>query len=235
MTYLIRILTLIGLIMLTACATNTPQRDPAYAAVRPVAVPAEPKTDGAIFDVGSNISLYEDYRAHRVGDILTVRLEEKTDAEKASDSSVKKSNTSTMANPTILGTTPQFDLPGALPLASNNNNNLAMNLSSSSNFKGEGDSNQNNKLTGDISVSVVEVLANGNLVVRGEKVISINQGNEYVRIAGMISPRDIDSNNSISSKRMADAQISYVGDGAVQDANVMGWLGRFFISALMPF
>ncbi|MDH5358797.1 MAG: flagellar basal body L-ring protein FlgH, partial [Gammaproteobacteria bacterium] len=92
-----------------------------------------------------------------------------------------------------------------------------------------------NTLEGDISVSVVEVLPNGNMVVRGEKVMTINQGNEYIRISGMISPRDIDSNNSISSKRIADVQIAYVGDGPVNDANVMGWLGRFFISALMPF
>jgi len=84
-------------------------------------------------------------------------------------------------------------------------------------------------------VSVVEVLANGNLLIRGEKVITINQGNEYIRIAGMINPRDIDANNSISSKRVADAQISYVGDGPTNEANVMGWLSRFFISALMPF
>ena len=94
---------------------------------------------------------------------------------------------------------------------------------------------QSNKLSGDISVSVVEVLPNGNLVIRGEKVVTINQGNEYLRISGMISPRDIDADNSISSKRVADAQISYVGDGPTNDANVIGWLGKFFISALMPF
>jgi flagellar L-ring protein precursor FlgH len=71
--------------------------------------------------------------------------------------------------------------------------------------------------------------------VRGEKVITINQGNEYVRISGMISPRDIDADNTISSTRIADAQLAYVGDGATNDANVIGWLGRFFVSALMPF
>ena len=84
-------------------------------------------------------------------------------------------------------------------------------------------------------MSVVEVLSNGNLVIRGEKVISINQGNEYLRISGIISPRDLDADNSISSKRVADAQIAYVGDGPTNDANVVGWLSRFFISSLMPF
>jgi flagellar L-ring protein precursor FlgH len=82
---------------------------------------------------------------------------------------------------------------------------------------------------------VVEVLPNGNLIVRGEKVMTLNQGNEYIRIAGIVSPRDIQADNSIPSTRIADAQISYTGDGATNDANVIGWLSRFFASALMPF
>ena len=82
---------------------------------------------------------------------------------------------------------------------------------------------------------MVEVLANGNMIVRGEKVVTINQGNEYVRLTGIVSPRDIDSTNTISSIRIADAQITYVGDGPSNDSNTMGWLSRFFISALMPF
>jgi flagellar L-ring protein precursor FlgH len=72
-------------------------------------------------------------------------------------------------------------------------------------------------------------------VIRGEKVITINQGNEYIRVSGIVSPRDIGYDNSVSSIRIADAQIAYVGDGPTNDANVMGWLSRFFVSALMPF
>jgi len=211
------------------------KRDPAYAAVRPVALPDPQRTDGAIFNVGSNVSYYEDYRARRVGDILTVKLEEKTTGEKKSATTVSKSNSNNITSPTILGSGVQFDAPGILPLASNNNNDLSVNLASDSAFDGSGDSDLKNKLSGDISVSVVEVLPNGNMVIRGEKVMTINQGNEYLRIGGMISPRDIDSTNSISSKRIADVQMSYVGDGPTNDGNVMGWLSRFFISALMPF
>ncbi len=225
----------ISLIMMTGCVSTAVKRDPSYAAVRPVPVAPQPKNNGAIFDVSKNVSLFEDYRARRVGDILTVKLDEKTDAEKATETKIIKNTKNSVTNPTLFGTTPEFDLPGVLPLAKNNNNNLAFNLDSTHNFKGQGDSDQSNKLTGDISVSVVEVLANGNMIIRGEKVISINQGNEYIRISGMISPRDIDSNNTISSKRIADAQIAYVGDGPTNDANVVGWLGRFFLSALMPF
>ncbi len=226
-----------SLIMLTACANDLPKRDPNFASVRPVATPvaAQERNDGAIFNPQTNIVLYDDYRARRVGDILTVRLEEQTDAEKESETAVSKQNGYNMQNPTIFGTQPQFSLPGQLPLANTNNNNLAFSLNSNSDFQGEGESGQNNFLSGDITVSVVEVLANGNMLVRGEKIVTINQGNEYVRLSGMISPRDIDANNTISSVRVADAQIAYTGDGATQDANVMGWLSRFFASALMPF
>ncbi|RLA01692.1 MAG: flagellar biosynthesis protein FlgH [Gammaproteobacteria bacterium] len=235
MKHMIRLLILSCLIMVTGCIDNSAKRDPAYSSVRPVPVPVAEQTNGAIFDTGNSIALFEDYRARRVGDILTVRLEEKTEAEKETETIIKKTNSNGLTNPTVFGTTPLFDLPSVLPLASTDDNNLEFSLESKSDFKGQGDSDQSNKLTGDISVSVVEVLPNGNLSIRGEKVISINQGNEYLRISGIISPRDLDANNSISSKRVADAQIAYVGDGPTNDANVVGWLGRFFISSLMPF
>jgi len=231
----LKLLTLASVIFVTACTTNQVKRDPAYAAVRPVATAPQQQSDGAIFNAGTNVSFFEDYRARRVGDILTVKLEEVTSAEKESETTIDKSNNNSITTPTILGSAIEFDAPGILPLASNQNNDLSVSLGSNHNFSGTGDSDLSNKLSGDLSVSVVEVLPNGNLVIRGEKVMTINQGNEYLRISGMISPRDIDADNSISSKRIADAQISYVGDGPTNDANVMGWLGKFFISALMPF
>lgn len=235
MKLLVHIPILIIALLMAGCTSTEVKRDPAYASVRPVAVEPQDNYDGAIFDARNNISLFEDYRARRVGDILTVRLEEQTDAEKETETSISKSNNSGINNPTLFGTTPQFDLPSGLPLANTKDNNLAFSIGSESDFEGEGESDQNNKLSGNISVSVVEVLANGNMVIRGEKVITINQGNEYIRLSGMISPRDVEADNSISSVRIADAQIAYVGDGPTNDANVMGWLSRFFVSALMPF
>lgn len=234
MNILIRLLVLLPAVLAVGCTTPA-KRDPAYAAVRPAPVMQEDKYDGAIFDTRTNVSLFEDYRARRVGDILTVVLEEQTDATKETETTINKSNSNSISNPTLFGTTPQFSLPGQLPLANTSNNNLAFGLDSNSDFKGQGDSDQKNELTGNISVSVVEVLPNGNMVIRGERVITINQGNEYIRLSGIVSPRDIEADNSISSIRIADAQISYVGDGPTNDANVMGWLSRFFISALMPF
>lgn len=235
MKFINRLVGISCLVLLSACVSNEVKRDPAYAAVRPVATEPVVNTNGAIFDTRSNITLYEDYKAGRVGDILTVRLDERTDAEKEATTTIDKSNNNNINNPTLFGTTPQFSLPGFLPLADTDNNNLAFSTGSNSSFEGEGESEQNNRLSGDISVSVVEVLSNGNMIIRGEKVVTINQGNEYVRLTGMISPRDIDSTNTISSIRIADAQITYVGDGPSNDSNSMGWLSRFFIGALMPF
>jgi flagellar L-ring protein precursor FlgH len=222
-------------VLISGCTQNEVKRDPNYASVRPIPVESLERHDGAIFDVRNNISLFEDYRARRVGDILTVLLEEETDGEKESETSISKSSETAIANPTLFGTTPQFNLPSQLPLANTSNNSLAFDLSSENAFDGQGDSDLKNKLTGNISVSVVEILPNGNMVIRGEKVITINQGNEYIRVSGIVSPRDIGYDNSVSSIRIADAQIAYVGDGPTNDANVMGWLSRFFVSALMPF
>ncbi|MDH5594565.1 MAG: flagellar basal body L-ring protein FlgH, partial [Gammaproteobacteria bacterium] len=92
-----------------------------------------------------------------------------------------------------------------------------------------------NSLTGNISVTVVEVLPNGNLVIRGEKIISLNQGDEYVRVAGIVRAQDVTSKNTVLSTQIADAHISYGGNGMVADSNKLGWLARFFVSAIMPF
>ena len=173
MNKLTKFLTLLSVVLITACTSTVAKRDPQYAAVRPVALPEAPRADGAIFNVSNNVSYFEDYRARRVGDILTVNLEEKTTAEKESATTVSKSNSNSVTTPTILGAGLQFDAPSFLPLDNKTDNNGEIALSSEHEFDGSGDSDQSNKLTGDITVSVVEVLPNGNLVIRGEKVVTI--------------------------------------------------------------
>ena len=229
----------VGLLLLTAVSligcNTAPKRDPAYAPVRPIVPPPKPEGNGAIYQAGFEHAWFENIRARRVGDMLTIKLAEKTDAKKEATTSASKSQTTNISNPTILGSTPQFSAPGIIPLASNHDNTLAFGLNSSNDFSGSGESEQNNELTGDITVTVIEVLANGYLIVRGEKRIGINQGNEYVRVSGIVRPTDIDSDNTVLSTRLADPTIVYVGDGAVAESNVMGWLAKFFISALFPF
>lgn len=229
-------ISLLILIALTLVGCNSaPTRDPAYAPMRPIAMPMTPQGNGAIYQSGFEKSWFENIRARRVGDMLTIKLAEKTDAKKEATTATKKANTTAITNPTVLGSTPQFSAPGFLPLANNKDNTLAFNLSSSNDFSGEGESEQNNELTGDITVTVIEVLTNGYLLVRGEKRIGINQGNEYVRVSGIVRPTDINADNTVLSTRLADPTIVYVGDGAVAESNSIGWLARFFISALFPF
>ncbi|MCH9672594.1 MAG: flagellar basal body L-ring protein FlgH [Gammaproteobacteria bacterium] len=224
----------LGGLTLSGCASE-PTRDPAFASVRPAATRALPSTDGSIFRAGRNLVLFEDASARRVGDILTIRLVESTDASKSADTDIAKDTSSTVTNPTIFGTSPQFGVPGILPLASRSNLNLATSLNSSNDFSADTQSTQSNRLTGEISVTVAEVLPNGNLVVQGEKLLTLNQGHEHMRISGVVRRADINPDNTIDSTRVANARIVYGGEGALAAANKVGWLARFFVSALTPF
>ncbi|MDX1250728.1 MAG: flagellar basal body L-ring protein FlgH [Gammaproteobacteria bacterium] len=229
------LLPLFGAFILTACATPPPKSDPAYAPVRPMAPESVKKSNGAIYQANTGMSLFEDVKARRVGDTLTVVLVEKTDASKKAGTNSKKKTGVEIEAPTILGSTIQFGAPGIIPLASNINNTLGASLNGNQTFSGEGDSNQSNSLNGRITVTVAEVLPNGNLVVRGEKLLSINQGNEYVRFSGIVRPVDVQRDNTVQSTLVANAKITYAGEGAIADANTSGWLARFFNSPWWPF
>ena len=105
----------------------------------------------------------------------------------------------------------------------------------SSKFKGNASANQSNSLSGQISVSVVKVYSNGNLQVQGEKWLMLNNGNEYVRVTGIIRPSDISSDNTVSSQRIANARIQYGGTGDFADTQERGLISRLFNSALNIF
>lgn len=225
---------------LSGCNT-TPVRDPEFAASlpAPLEVPqARQAASGAIFQSGYDVVLFEDSRARRIGDILTIRLIEVTNASKSQSNDISRDSATDIANPTILGANPAFALPGLLPLvatAASGDNTLETSIASNTTFKGKSGTAQTNKLTGDISVTIADVLPNGNLLVRGEKRLNLNSGNEYVKISGIVRPLDVAANNVVPSSKVADATIMYNGDGAEADAGKMGWLSRFFVSALFPF
>jgi len=219
-------LVLVALVLLVAGCAETPlKRDPEYAPAQPIQPAPMPDGDGAIYHSGYARAWVESARARNVGDLLTVRLVERTDAEKRSASSVSKTLSQEIKLPVWAGQTYPKNALGQ-PLVG---------LDSSTDFEGEGDAAQGNKLTGEVTVTVVQVLTNGNLAVRGEKRLGINQGNEYIRIAGIVRPEDIDPLNIVLSTKVADATFQYVGEGQVADAAVMGWLARFFITAFWPF
>ena len=203
---------------LSACLTMPPKDN--FDAALPEDVPLESATNGSIYQFGHDRPLFENSIARRVGDTVTINLVESTAAQKSSSTSTAKKTT--------LGVT-------APQLGNNTFTGLSASVAADHAFGGSGDSAQSNKLQGDITVTVAKRLSNGNLVVRGQKWITINQGREYVRIQGVIRPVDILPDNTIPSNKVADASISYGGQGALADASSPGLLARFFNSKWNPF
>jgi flagellar L-ring protein FlgH len=215
------------MLWLAGCTTGsvlTRPGEPEFAPALPVAQQPAMQHNGSIYMSGVPRPLFEDIKARRVGDLLTVILDEKTDASKSASTGITKDNSTDISAPTILGQNVTL-----------NGNPLSTTLDSSSDFSGEADSSQSNKLQGSITVTVAEVLPNGNLRIQGEKWIAINQGDEYVRLRGIVRPVDIGPSNTVYSTQVADAQITYRGKGAPADSNAVGWLARFFISPIWPF
>lgn len=203
----------------------SPPAEPDYSATWPEPPPAAEQANGAIYQVGHDVALFENSVARRVGDTLTVRLNENTNASKKSSTSTSKSTSVALPGPTIAGR----------PVTVNGTEILNAGIDNSSSFDGAGDSSQSNRLVGDITVTVAQRLPNGNLLIRGQKWITINQGREYVRIQGVVRPIDISPDNTISSLKVADAQIAYGGKGVVADAAAPGLLARFFNVPWLPF
>lgn len=225
---LIRVLVVIGfsVVGLGGCqAIEQPmQDDPFFAPKYPVAAAPAPQTSGSLFATSGYTSLYDDAVARRVGDIITVRLNENTRSSKSASTSVSKDSDTSMDEPTIMGK--RLSVP---PL----NEGTLTSIGATSDFNGSADSDQRNSLSGSIAVTIAEVLPNGSFVVRGEKWMRLNQGDEFIRISGLVRPMDVDSNNSVNSTQIANARISYGGKGTLANSNEMGWLTKFFISPLL--
>ncbi|RUL62996.1 flagellar basal body L-ring protein FlgH [Dyella dinghuensis] len=201
------------------------QEDAEWAATAPVEQQKAPPPDGSIYHDMQNLELFNDPRAHRVGDILTINLVEAMQASKKSETTTAKTDKNTINAPEVLGHT----------LSVKGGNTADSNLNSANSFDGAGSSTQSNQLTGEFTVTVSQRLSNGNLMVRGEKWLTINQGQELIRLSGIVRPEDIEQDNSVDSTRVADARITYTGRGVLNSANQQGWLARFFNSKWMPY
>ncbi|TDK30549.1 flagellar basal body L-ring protein FlgH [Luteimonas terrae] len=171
------------------------------------------------------IRLFQDNKAREVGDLLTIVLVESTSARSNAQTGISKSSTIGMGAPTIFGQ--QVTLNGQ--------NVLQAEVEAARQFAGQGNSTQSNALAGNITVTVIERLPNGNLRVAGEKQVRLNQGDELVQVQGIVRASDIGPDNRVSSDRVGNAQILYGGRGAMARSNAMGWLGRFFNSAAAPY
>ncbi len=213
------------LLLLQACAPGPTRPTAAYEPPPPPPQPERQYTGGSIWQQGFNRTLFEDGRARQVGDVITIRLEERTSARKQQDTSTSRKTDVAIQNATLFGRAVQDQ---NTPL-------LANTLASENAFEGTGASSQSNQLTGTITATVTKVYPNGLMEIRGQKWLRINQGEEYVRISGLVRERDIAADNSISSTRIANARIAYSGKGTLAEANRPGWLARFFNSVIWPF
>ena len=189
-----------------------------YAAVQARRAP------GAIFQDGPGANaLFEDRRPRNVGDILTIVISEKVNATKNSGANASRNGSTTG---TFAGGIPK--LIGSLL------NGQDTNLSGDNVLKATGGANANNTFNGVITVTVTDVMPNGNLLVSGEKQMGINQGTEFIRFSGVVNPRTVSGSNTVPSTLVADARIEYTAKGYIDEAQHMGWMQRFFLN-VMPF
>jgi len=195
---------------LTGCNVKPQELADFEPIVRPIAPKPMVYNSGSLYQDNS-VSMFADPKPHRIGDILTIQLNERTSASKSAGTSSKKEDEITMAAPTIFGLSP----------TNNGNPLLALDVAPERDFSGEADSSQSNSLTGEITVTVVDILPNGNLVVQGEKWFTLN-----------IRAADVSPENTLPSSKLADAQITYSGEGFLADANNQGWFGQFMSSLL---
>ncbi len=190
---------------------------------RPPARALPSQTNGSIYNPGySDHPLFEDPRPRNVGDILTVVISENISATKTSGTDVSRNSNTTFTPTTVPGL-----LRGLFGTANTN-------ITGANTFAASGGANASNQFTGTLTVTVTNVLANGNLEVSGEKQMLINQGNEYIRFSGVVNPTTISSANTVASTSIADAKIEYSAKGMISDGEQMGWLQRFFQS-IAPF
>jgi flagellar L-ring protein precursor FlgH len=209
-----------GLIVMNGCATpSTVIKQPITARPAPAQGQTQP-SNGTIFQVSQYRPLFEDRRARFVGDILTIAINEKTNAGKDASSKASKTGSATASVPSVMKLLLK-------PLQ-------GINLSASSDNKYEDKSTvtSGNNFTGSITVTVVEVLPNGNLVVGGEKQVALDKETEFVRFSGVVSPDTITTGNVVSSTQVADARVEYRTSSHIDSAEVTNWLARFFLSVI---
>jgi flagellar L-ring protein FlgH len=217
----------VGVLALSGCETLYDKTNPrapvdvaAVTYARPEVVETPPVNNGSLFQANLYRPLFEDHRARLVGDSLTVQIVEKVSASQKSTSSIDKGG----------------KLSGgitAMPFISANSfGRASVGASSSNTFEGKGSTENSNDFSGTITATVTGVLANGHLMIAGEKQIGVNHNVDVLRFSGQVDPRAIQPGNSVASAQIANVRIEHRGRGAQAEANGIGWLGRFFLNVL---
>lgn len=205
-----------------ACSTVPPTNVHQPMSARPAPRYEAALANGSIYQATSSRPLFEDRRARYVGDTITVTITESTSASTKSNDKLDKSNTSSAS------------ITGLNGILGKSLVGLNYETNSANSFSGKGEAANNNIFTGNMTVTVIDVYANGNLLVSGEKQLAIGHEQEYVRISGVVNPSFVSAANTIASSNIADARIEYKSSGQISDGLVMGWLARFFLN-VMPF
>ena len=218
-------LALAALALLSGCASIYPTTPTAVhqpMTARPESRAQALPATGSIYQAAYARPLFEDRRARNVGDTITINLVERNTAQKSANANATRNGNMTAS----IGPITRLPLSGL--------SGLAPEADSESDFAGKGAAAANNAFNGTITVTVIDVYPNGNLLVSGEKMVAINQGNEFIRFSGVINPNNVTASNTVQSTQVADARIEYRGSGFIDESNTMGWLQRFFV-AIMPF
>lgn len=208
-------------VIMSGCATVPDSITHQPTTTRPPMPAAQAPTNGAIFQANAYRPMFEDRRARLVGDMITIVISEKTSAGKSAGNSASKAESVAFGAPTLFG------VPASTTAK------LGLSASGSNKYEEKGASSSSNTFTGTLTVTVVEVLPNGNLMVSGEKQVALDKGTEYVRFSGIINPDTVATGNIVSSTQVADARVEYRTNSRIDKAEIMSQLARFFLS-LMP-
>jgi flagellar L-ring protein FlgH len=219
------VLSIVALGLLSGCASIMPT--PPTAVHQPMTATPEQRmaaapASGAIYQAAYARPLFEDRRARHIGDTITINLVERNTAQKSANANASRNASMNVG----IGPIEKLPLRGL--------DGLAVEAGADSGFTGKGAAAANNVFNGTITVTVIDVYPKGNLLVSGEKMVAINQGNEFIRFSGVVNANNVTAANTVQSTQVADARIEYRGSGFIDESNTMGWLQRFFV-AIMPF
>ncbi|MGF6481158.1 flagellar basal body L-ring protein FlgH [Paraburkholderia sp. JPY419] len=218
----LRLILVLGAASCLAACSNTQTRSIVETPMAPplASAPLNVNTQGAIYQAGAPLLLYETPRAQHIGDVLTIRLSESYSGNNSASASANRASS-------ITATAADQSTNAAARLAK------LFNIgSASTDYKGQGNLRDISDMTGTLAVTVIGTVSGGNLVVSGEKVIAMSGIRDRLRLSGIVNPKDIEAGNYVASSKVANARIEQAGLGMVNDATTMGWLQRMFLSVL---
>lgn len=224
-----------ALMMLSGCMVNAPPPMTQTKDISYTPLPIEPSRphEGSIYDPDAEASLVADFRAKRVGDVLTIKIEENLKGAKDVKTKLGKNSEVNVGLTGLLGWEFNKRVSPRYPDQNVNASN-AIGGSGTNKFDGQGQTSRDTSLSGTLSARVIKQLAGGNLLIRASREISINSETQYLILTGIVRRADIGPDNEVSSTRIADARISYTGGGDLSEMQHPGWLGRL-MGIIAPF